>query len=37
MSEVDSKDFVCECENYEMEFLLQSYKMSKKTVILFQI
>ena len=36
MSEVDSKDFVCEYsrEKYEMEFLLQSYKMSKETVTL---
>ena len=32
MSEVDSKDFVCEYnhEKYEMEFLLQSYKMRKR-------
>ena len=38
MSDVDSKDFVCEYsrQKYEMEFLLQSYKLSKKTVILFQ-
>ena len=39
MPEIDSKDFVCEYsrEKYEREFLLQSYKMSKETVMLFQI
>ena len=40
MSEVDSKDFVCEYSEYnreEYEILFQSYKMSKETVILFQI
>ena len=39
MSEVDSKDFMCEYnrEKYETDFLLQSYKISKKTLILFQI
>ena len=39
MSEVDSKDFVCEYsrEKYEIEFLFQSYKISKETATLFQI
>ena len=39
MSEVDLKDFVCEYsrEKYEMEFLFQSYKTSKETVVIFQI
>ena len=39
MSEVDSNDFVCDYsrEKHETELLLQSYKMSRETMVLFQI